>query len=170
LFPTSSPDGTPFRGPKYGEKIFSLSGNDFLAGLAGNDTLDGGIGNDEIDGGLGRDTLIGGKGKDVFSFDTAPAPNNVDRIVDFNVRDDSIKIDRDVFQGIVSTGSFGKPAQLDAKYFALGTAQDGDDYIVYDPVSGLVSYDPDGSGAGAAVAFAALAKNLSLTAADFLVI
>jgi hypothetical protein len=48
-------------------------------------------------------------------------------------------------------------------------AQDADDRILYDPATGLLAYDADGSGAGAAIAFARLSAGLSLTAADFVV-
>ena len=60
---------------------------------------------------------------------------------------------------------------LPAGAFLVGVAaQDADDRILYDPTSGALSFDADGSGAGAAVQFAALSSGLGLTASDFLVI
>ncbi|MGO4833681.1 hypothetical protein AB4144_15555, partial [Rhizobiaceae sp. 2RAB30] len=79
-------------------------GNDVLAGNGGNDTLDGGIGNDVLYGGAGNDTLTGGAGIDYFVFNTAPnATTNVDRIIDFNVPQDTIRLDNAVMAGLGTT-------------------------------------------------------------------
>ncbi|MCF7986261.1 MAG: hypothetical protein K9L60_01735 [Methylovulum sp.] len=43
-------------------------------------------------------------------------------------------------------------------------------YIVYNPMTGTVTYDSDGSGAGQGVQIAQLGVNLLLTNADFVVI
>ena len=53
----------------------------------------------------------------------------------------------------------------------VGTkAVDANDYVVYNSQTGALSYDADGSGAGAAVQIATLAPNLKLTAADLYII
>ena len=49
-------------------------------------------------------------------------------------------------------------------------ALDADDRIIYDQTTGLLYYDADGNGAGAAVLFAGVAGLPALTAADFTVI
>ena len=49
-------------------------------------------------------------------------------------------------------------------------AQDAEDRIVYDRLSGKLSYDADGTGAGKAVLVAQLTKGLKMTYADFLVV
>jgi len=49
------------------------------------------------------------------------------------------------------------------------SAADGNDYILYDSVSGALYYDADGNGARAAVQFASLSSGLALSNADFLV-
>ena len=53
-----------------------------------------------------------------------------------------------------------------------GPAATADTRIVYDATTGALSYDADGTGAGAAVVFAILgtATHPAITAADFLVI
>lgn len=146
-------------------------GNDTLKGLAGNDTLSGGVGNDRLFGGLGRDTLTGGAGKDAFVFDTKPASSNVDRIVDFSVRDDSLYLDNAVFKALGKGGTVAKPVKLNAEFFVIGTkAIEADDHVIYNKATGRLYYDADGSGAKAAVQIATLAKNLKLTAADFFVV
>ena len=44
------------------------------------------------------------------------------------------------------------------------------DRIIYDPATGLRSYDPDGTGAAAPVQFAELGNGLAVTARDFYVV
>jgi Ca2+-binding RTX toxin-like protein len=57
-----------------------------------------------------------------------------------------------------------------ANFKIIGSAAlDADDYILYDKTTGALSYDADGSGAGAAVRVAVLGTNLALTNADFIV-
>lgn len=53
---------------------------------------------------------------------------------------------------------------------SVGTAVDLDDRIIYNTATGALLFDRDGAGAGLAVAFARLEADLSLTAADFLVV
>jgi Ca2+-binding RTX toxin-like protein len=47
-----------------------------------------------------------------------------------------------------------------------GTAADANDYIVYETDTGLLFYDADGSGAGAALLIATLTGLPALTAGD----
>ncbi len=136
-------------------------------GVAGSDTLAGGSGNDLLDGGLAADTLAGGAGEDEFRFSTALGSGNVDRIVAFDVDDDMILLDNLIFEevgdeGVLAVGAFHRSA--------AGVAHDADDRILYDTDSGFLTYDADGSGEDAAIQFARLATNLSLTASDFTVI
>jgi Ca2+-binding RTX toxin-like protein len=49
----------------------------------------------------------------------------------------------------------------DAAYFTGSAANDASDHIIYDPSNGALSYDPDGTGAGAITKFATLAAGLS---------
>jgi Ca2+-binding RTX toxin-like protein len=138
-----------------------------LPGTAGSDTLTGGSGSDLLDGGLAADTLIGGTGEDSFRFSTALGDGNVDRITDFKVSDDTIQLDNLVFAGVGGNGALALGAFHKS---AAGVAHDADDRIIYDTDSGFLLYDADGSGAGAAVRFARLSTNLSLSATDFMII
>ncbi len=139
-----------------------------LYGNSGGNMLNGGAGNDLLAGGLGNDTLTGGTGRDSFLFDTVPGSlYNVDRITDFNVIDDTIRLENAVFTRLTVTGT------LAASAFAsnlTGKAMDSSDRIIYDRDDGVLYYDADGTGAGAAVRFATLGKGLALTAADFYVV
>ena len=60
--------------------------------------------------------------------------------------------------------------KLPTDMFALDSAKDANDHIVYNQSTGDLAYDADGSGAGQAVVFAHLANHAALTAADFIVI
>ncbi|EIM26532.1 M10 family metallopeptidase [Microvirga lotononidis] len=156
------------------EKAIGGDGNDVLIGNSakntlygglGDDTLNGGAGDDKLYGGWGSDVLTGGAGKDAFVFDTDPTNGDIDRITDFNVKDDTIWLSRTVFTALTKKGDLAK------SFFKVGSAAaDGNDFIIYDKKTGLVSYDPDGSGPGEAFAFAQLKKGLALTHKDFLVI
>ncbi len=135
-------------------------------GVAGADKLNGGSGNDLLDGGLAADTLTGGAGEDSFRFSTALGNGNVDWIKDFNVADDTILLDNLIFTNLGNDGALALGAFFKS---ASGVAHDADDRIIYDTDSGVLSYDADGSGQGAAVQFAQLNAHLNLSAADFMV-
>lgn len=129
------------------------------------DLLKGGSGKDFLDGGLGNDVLRGGSGKDTFAFHTALGVDNVDKVEDFEPGRDRIQLDTTVFTelgviGTLSTDAFHKGNQ----------AADVEDRIIYDKVTGALSYDADGSGVGSAIEFATLSPHLKLTHNDFFVV
>ena len=146
------------------------AGHDKLNGGGSNDRLNGGAGNDTLNGGTGNDILTGGIGKDSFVFNTTlNSSTNRDTITDFSVVDDTIKLENAIFTKLAATGT------LAAGNFvanSTGTAGDANDYILYNKTTGVLSYDADGSGAGAAVPIALLGTTThpAITAADFLVI
>lgn len=151
----------------------TMTGNDganILYGGAGNDVLNGGLGNDKIYGQEGNDVLIGGLGRDIFIFDKKPNKRtNVDKIADFNVRDDSIYLENKYFKA--GNGTASKPKQMASKYFYKGAkAHDKDDRIIYDNKKGILYYDADGTGSSAQVKIATLSKNLKMTYKDFFMI
>jgi Ca2+-binding RTX toxin-like protein len=144
---------------------------DDINGGGGFDIIIAGGGNDLIRGGLGKDTLTGGKDKDAFIFDTKPSKTNVDKITDFNPKDDSIWLDNAVFTKLGSKGSISSPAKLNKAFFTLGTeAKDKNDYVIYDNKKGVLYYDADGSGNGKAVEVASFSNKAKLTVSDFFVI
>ncbi|MCG7394765.1 calcium-binding protein [Microvirga sp. ACRRW] len=152
-----------------GSSAISLSGNgssNTITGNTGKNTLKGNAGNDILDGGLGNDVLYGGTGKDSFVFSTAlHKTKTVDAIKDFVVKDDTIRLENAIFTSLTKTGKLNKA------FFKIGPkAKDKNDYLVYDNKKGVLYYDADGSGKGAAIKIATLSKNLKMTHADFLVI
>lgn len=132
---------------------------------AGADTVTGNAQGNVIDGGLGNDVLTGGLGADFFRFDTTLSKtDNVDRITDFSVVDDTLQLDDAVFKKLAL-------GALKAADFVTGSkALDASDRIIYNSATGDIFYDADGSGAGAAVLFAKVAAGTALTSADFLII
>ena len=146
----------------------TLTGNaaaNRLDGGRGNDSLLGGEGDDSLHGGLGLDTLTGGAGNDRFVFDKAILAANADTILDFTRGADTIVLENAQFKGLAA-GAFN------ANALAIGTAAtQADDRIVYDPATGRIWYDADGSGAAAQILFATLASPpATLAASDFTVI
>ncbi|MBL0407195.1 polysaccharide lyase family 7 protein, partial [Microvirga aerilata] len=135
-----------------------------LTGTSANDLINGGAGDDKIWAKNGSDVLIGGAGKDTFTFDTKPGSSNVDMIVDFNVADDTIRLNDTVFTKL-------KYGQLSSSSFVTGDkALDAGDRIVFNDKTGALSYDADGTGSAAAVQFAMIENLAKLTASDFIVI
>jgi Right handed beta helix region/RTX calcium-binding nonapeptide repeat (4 copies) len=165
--PTNPPPTNP--APSI-NKILGTSNADVLTGKSGIDEIYGYGNNDRLYGKEGKDILNGGAGKDIFVFDTKTGSTNVDKIVDFNVADDSIYLDNAIFSKLGS-GSLSSPRKLDRSYFeAKAAADDSNDYILYNKATGSLSYDADGSRSGKAVEIAKLAAGLNLTYNDFYVI
>jgi hypothetical protein len=183
-----------FRGTGFDEDLSGRSGNDTIRALGGNDYvsgdqghdrlygndgkdwISGGAGNDRLYGGLKNDTLSGDTGRDVFVFDTRLGSSTTDRKVNFDTiaqysaRDDSVWLDNAIFRKL-GPGSASKPHKLDADFFNAGNRpKDSDDYINYNKKTGILSYDPDGSGAARPVEFAKFKAGLALTHNEFFVI
>ncbi|CAN5545894.1 hypothetical protein BH10PSE7_BH10PSE7_26230 [soil metagenome] len=136
-----------------------------LSGAGGDDALRGYAGDDTLAGGTGNDTLSGGTGHDTFVFNTVPnGIANSDRVSDFSVANDLIALENSIFTHA------GPAGVLAAFRFYAGTgAHDLNDRIIYDPASGALLYDADGSGGEGAFRLATLNAHLALTNADFLI-
>jgi Ca2+-binding RTX toxin-like protein len=145
----------------------NLTGNFFdnlLVGNATDNVLKGDLGGDTLRGGLGNDTLAGGANNDLFVFDSKlDAEKNVDRIVDFNVPNDTIRLDNAIFTGLPAGG-----LKADA-FFIGGAAHDASDRIIYNSANGQLFFDSNGNAGGGSTHFATLQPRLALTHADFVV-
>jgi Ca2+-binding RTX toxin-like protein len=147
-------------GSEFANTIVGGNGRDVLFGLGGDDILDGG---------RGRDDLRGGSGRDSFRFDDRPTRTTVDRILDFNVRDDLVMLDNAIFTKL-GRGTEAAPGKLSSAYFRIGDrALDSNDYLIYNPVTDDLIYDSNGSGAGGTLKIADF-NNVRLTAADILIV
>ncbi|MFN4017796.1 MAG: M10 family metallopeptidase C-terminal domain-containing protein [Reyranella sp.] len=127
-----------------GKANLTATGNELANLLTGNG------GRNVLDGGLGADVMAGGGGGDTFLFSTALGPGNVDRILLFNHKGDTIQLDDSVFTAL-GTGA------LAAGSFNLGVAAtQADDRILFDAASKSLYYDADGLGGADAVKFATI--------------
>ena len=122
--------------------------------------LTGNAGNNVLNGGGGSDTLRGDAGADSFVFRDTLGSSNIDTIVDFNVAEDTIRLENSIFTAITGTGTL-TAAQFVAN--ASGAAVDASDRIIYETDTGKLFYDSNGSAAGGAMQFAMLSTGLELT-------
>jgi Ca2+-binding RTX toxin-like protein len=137
-----------------------------LWGGASKDVLSGAAGADRLCGGTGNDRLAGGAGNDSFVFDSAPGVGNVDRISDFDVAGDLIRLDDAVFAGLAAGALFSSGFTANT----TGLATSASNRIIYETDTGRLFFDIDGAGGVTSVQFAKLIAGLALTNADFLVV
>jgi Ca2+-binding RTX toxin-like protein len=138
------------------DTIFAGSGSDTLDGGDGADSLSGQDGNDTLIGGAGNDTLRGGNGADRFRFVTPAPGEGVDRIEDFSsAAGDKI---------LVVAANFGLVAGAAATVVVNGLPTTGAGTFVYTSASGLLQFDADGNGIGAAVSLATLVTKPAMLA------
>ena len=152
----------------FGFDPLNLTGNEtgnVVRGNHGNNVLNGGDGNDDL--------WDPGSGQDSFLFNTAlddetiiDADTNVDTIDYFNVANDTIQLDDDIF----SSGLAPNNSVAGSQFVIGAAALDAGDRIIYNDVTGAVYYDSDGTGATAAIQFATLDTGLALTNFDFFVV
>lgn len=142
-----------------GSNAINGSGNNLdntITGNAAANSLWGAGGKDRLGGAAGNDTLTGGAAADIFHFDTAPhSSSNTDRITDFNASaGDRIQLENGVFTAFKATGPLG-----------TGLVHTGDSWttpsqrILYNPATGNLLYDSNGSQAGGSMAIFANLSN-----------
>jgi serralysin len=142
-----------------GMDAINLTGNETDSEVTGNN------GSNILNGGEGNDELTGRGGQDAFLFATALGAGNIDVITDFNVADDTIRLDQTIFSSSLGLGT------LAGSQFVIGpAASDANHRIIYDDLTGAVYYDSDGTGATAAIQFAAVSTGLALANFDFFVV
>jgi hypothetical protein len=145
------------------DKLYGMDGNDFLSGGTADDMLSGWTGDDQLVGGAGEDTLLGGAGKDTFTF--YAAHEGVDRILDFSVTEDQIRITKAGFSQDLSVGA------LPADQFVLGASASGsNDRLIYNPSTGALFFDADGNNGQQQTQIAQLSPNLTLTASQISIV
>ncbi|MFM9934799.1 MAG: beta strand repeat-containing protein [Novosphingobium sp.] len=139
------------------------AGANQLLGLGGADTLRGGAGDDLLFGGAGNDTLTGGMGSDQFAIGGSgggPGSPGVDRITGFASGTDTLLLINPSLSGALLAGGL-----------VFGTsAQDADDFVIYNKALGNLYVDFDGNGAGAKVLVATLTPGTDLAASDIVLI
>lgn len=141
----------------------SLTGNaaaNRLDGRAGNDRLNGAGGDDTLIGGAGADTLTGGAGADQFRY--VLASEGGDTIADFSTASDKIQVVRGNFAQLPLGALAAHRLRINA------AASSGDAVFLY--ANGVLSFDADGNGAGAAAPIATLSGRPNLTASHILIV
>ncbi|WP_342077705.1 fasciclin domain-containing protein [Yoonia sp. SS1-5] len=83
------------------DRLYGGKGDDMVSGGAGRDMIFGGRGDDIINGGTEDDMLFGGRGADTFIFVEG---DGMDKIRDFNHRQDQIDLSAYGFDGIDDLG------------------------------------------------------------------
>jgi Ca2+-binding RTX toxin-like protein len=128
-----------------------------LSGNSGADQIVGMDGNDIIIGLNGADLLQGGNGADQFLY--RGGETGFDRILDFVSGTDKIAL---------SAAFFTPTANVAFVTGAGAVANSANSTFLYDTSTGIVSYDDDGNGAGAAVQLAQLNLGQTVVAGDFI--
>ena len=111
------------------ENVIGSNGDDTITGNANANIIDGTGGNDTLDGGAGFDELWGGEGNDTFIFadgdhqyfSNTKLGAEIDRVMDFEVGEDTIRID-------ISSFDQTKVDSVDA--FSVAQV-DGDSFVNY---------------------------------------
>ena len=101
----------------------------------------------------------------MFRFTTALMSAG-DVITDFSSLDDTMELSHLIFGAVTATNDH----LTDDDFYIGSSAHDSTDRIIYNAGTGALSYDSDGDGGLAAVQFALLSPNLSLTSGDFRIV
>jgi len=136
-----------------------------IVGNAEGNILTGGAGSDILIGGAGNDTLTSGAGIDHFVFNTAIGATNIDTITDFVSGTDKIRLSDAIFTAFGNAVGAIDPTQF-RSFAGTLVGQDANDYILYNTTSRALSYDADGSGAGAAVQIAIIGATATTVVAS----
>jgi Ca2+-binding RTX toxin-like protein len=144
------------------EGLVGGAGGDVIIGSAAANWLFGQGGADYIDGLGGNDYLNGGAGADRFRFSTDIGAGNVDHIADFQHLVDDMLLLRTVFGRIGPT--------LTADEFRVGMAQDNNDFLLYNNITGQVFYDGNANAPGGMILFATVTPGTVLTFDDFIMV
>lgn len=133
----------------------------------------------------GHDTLTGSLGKDIFHFGmihtmvanaagtayvdsmTALTSADSDTITDFTHGKDKIELGHDFFASFVTLGKITADNLVQG---AGGGTLTATSFLSFDSDTSILTYDADGSGAGAGVVIAELTGVTSLAASDFVIV
>lgn len=122
---------------------------------------------DTIIGNSVANQLTGGLGKDNFVFASKLSDFNVDTITDFNVTDDSLTLNRTIFNTLNSS----KALTAQELFISANatSAENATQRIIFNTTSHDLFYDADGSGGDSAVLFALLPNVATLNATQIFI-
>jgi len=153
-----------------GSAAINGTGNALANTITGNSAanlLNGVAGADQLIGGAGNDTLTCGLGADIFRFNAAlSSTTNRDTITDFNpAQGDRIQLENAIFSALTRTGTLAATAFRSGSSFTSSAQR-----ILYNPSTGNLSYDSNGSAAGGISALiATLTTRPAVTSSTFVV-
>lgn len=158
-------NGLRFEGNANQQTFIGTSKADVFVGNGGNDTLTGGGGKDTFVFGKVYEEVVTGSSTTVQTYtNTALNLTGVDTITDFSRGNDKIELHLDQYSQLAGFSS----SML--RVNSTGTAQDSNDYLVYNTTTKTLSYDADGSGSGAKVDIAILTGVNTLSTSDFVIV
>jgi Ca2+-binding RTX toxin-like protein len=158
-------NGLRFEGNANQQTFIGTSKADVFIGNGGNDTLTGGGGADIFVFGKVYEQVVTGSSTTVQTYtNTAFNLTGVDTITDFTRGTDKIELHLDQYSQLA-----GFNASM-LRVNSTGTAQDANDYLVYNTTTKTLSYDADGNGSGAKVDIAILTGVNTLSTSDFIIV
>jgi Ca2+-binding RTX toxin-like protein len=158
-------NGLRFEGNANQQTFIGTSKADVFIGNGGNDTLTGGGGADIFVFGKVYEQVVTGASTTVQTYtNTAFNLTGVDTITDFTRGTDKIELHLDQYSMLA-----GFNASM-LRVNSTGTAQDANDYLVYNTTTKTLSYDADGNGSGAKVDIAILTGVNTLSTSDFIIV
>lgn len=125
-----------------------------LIGDSGKNILSGNGGDNRLNGSQGSDTLFGGGGKDMFIVSLS---STYDEIIDFVSGEDKVALSGKAFRPL-----FNKNKQLKDDVFGSK--------LLLDESTGVLWFDPDGSGSKQAVEIAVIGVSKTIVATDFILV
>lgn len=158
-------NGLRFEGNANQQTFIGTSKADVFVGNGGNDTLTGGGGADKFVFGKVYEQVVTGSATSVQTYtNTAFNLTGVDTITDFTRGTDKLELHLDQYSQLA-----GFNASM-LRVNSTGTAQDSNDYLVYNTTTKTLSYDADGNGSGAKVDIAILTGVNTLSTSDFIIV
>jgi len=142
--------------------LYAGAGDDTLSGGAGDDTLYGGVGINHLSGGAGHDRLVGNAAATDYFGLSGPDASSSDVFASFTSGTDKI---------VLNGADYGLAAgALDASHYQVGAAATGSvGTFLYNPSTGILSWDADGAAAGAAVTVATFVGSSAPVLSDFVI-
>lgn len=158
-------NGLRFEGNANQQTFIGTSKADVFVGNGGNDTLTGNGGADTFVFGKVYEQVVTGSSTSVQTYtNTAFNLTGVDTITDFTRGSDKIELHLDQYSQLAGFNS----SML--RVNSTGTAQDANDYLIYNTTTKTLSYDADGNGSGAKVDIAVLTGVSTVSVSDFVVV
>ena len=158
-------NGLRFEGNADKQTFIGTTKADVFVGNGGNDVLTGKGGADKfVFGQVHEQKVTGDATTEQFYTDTAFNLTGVDTITDFARGTDKIQLLVDQYTSLT-----GGITNANVRVNNTGTAQDANDYLLYNTTTKTLSYDADGNGAGAKVDIAILTGVNNFAASDVIV-